>query len=105
VAANNPGKPILITENGTWSLPGDHGSPDVEGAEEWQTEKFREHWTQVIARDHVCGYTFWVYKDDKQRRGYNYEYNGISVMGVVDFTDKHPKLAHEAFRQAVAPPR
>jgi beta-glucuronidase len=47
VAANNPGKPILITENGTWSVTGTHGSPDVEGTEEWQAEKLRTHWTQI----------------------------------------------------------
>ncbi|MEO6083688.1 MAG: hypothetical protein ABIQ18_11355 [Umezawaea sp.] len=53
----------------------------------------------------MCGYTFWVYKDYKQRRGYNYEYNGISVMGVVDFTTERPKLVRETYRQAVIAPR
>ena len=105
VAAAHPGKPILITENGTWALPDNHGGADVQGTEEWQAESFRRHWAQVVTRDQVCGYTFWVYKDYKQRRGYNYEYNGISVMGLLDFTDERPKLVRDAFRQAVVPPR
>ncbi|MEO6764089.1 MAG: hypothetical protein ABIO03_11325 [Umezawaea sp.] len=46
-----------------------------------------------------------MYKDYKQRRGYNYEYNGISVMGVVDFTTERPKLVRETYRQAVIAPR
>jgi beta-glucuronidase len=105
VARNHPGKPILITENGTWSLFGNHGSPDVAGTEEWQAEKFRRHWAQVVVRDHVCGYIFWVYKDYKQRRGYNQEYNGISTMGLVEFTHERPRLVHTAFRDAQVPPR
>jgi beta-glucuronidase len=105
VAAAHPGKPILITENGTWSDPGNHGSPDVEGTQEWQAEKFRKHWAQLAARPQVCGYTFWVYKDYKQRCGYNYDYNGISVMGVADFGEERPKEVHAAFRQAEIPPR
>ncbi len=31
---------------------------------------------QLGGRTYVCGYTFWVYKDYKRRRGYNYEYKG-----------------------------
>jgi beta-glucuronidase len=105
VAANHPGKPILITENGTWSLPGNHGSAEVEGTEEWQAEKFRRHWAQVVVRDRVCGYTFWVYKDYKQRRGYNQDYNGISVMGLVDFGGTRRRLVHQAYAEAPTPPR
>jgi beta-glucuronidase len=105
VAANHPGKPILITENGTWSIHGTHGSAEVEGTEEWQAERFRRHWAQVVERERVCGYTFWVYKDYKQRRGYNQEYNGISVMGLVEFTRERPKLVHQAFREAAVPKR
>ena len=105
VAENHPGKPILITENGTWSMPGNHGSAEVEGTEEWQAEKFRKHWAQIVVRERVCGYTFWVYKDYKQRRGYNQEYNGISVMGVVDFSGERPRLVREAFAKAVTPRR
>ena len=43
VAAAHPGKPIPITENGTWPVPGHHGGADVEGTEERQAEKFRKH--------------------------------------------------------------
>ena len=68
IAAAHPGKPILITESGTWSAPGTHGRAEVDGTEEWQAEKFRKHWAQLGSRAQVCGYTFWVYEDYKQLR-------------------------------------
>ena len=98
-----PDKPILITENGTWSLPGNHGSPDVQGTEEWQAAYFQEHWDQAADRsDYVAGYAHWVLKDYKQRLGYNQSYNGISVMGLLSF-DGTKKLVYETFKNASLP--
>lgn len=103
--ARHPGKPILITENGTWSYLGKRG-PDTEaGAEEWQAANFRAHWEQVAARpDFVAGYTFWLLKDYKQRLGYNEEYNGLSTMGLVGFDSRTRRLVYQAFTDA-RPPR
>lgn len=104
VHAKYPDKPILITENGTWSEAGNHGPSTTQGTEEWQAASFTAHWAQVAERsDFVAGYTYWVLKDYKQRAGYNQAYNGISVMGMLTFADKRPKLVHEAFREAVNP--
>ena len=94
-----------VNANATAIIGDNGGSPEVEGTEEWQAEKFRRHWAQVVVRDRVCGYTFWVYKDYKQRRGYNQDYNGISVMGLMDFTEEHPRLVHQAYAEALSPPR
>ncbi|WP_328744123.1 beta-galactosidase [Streptomyces sp. NBC_00285] len=104
VHAKYPGKPILITENGTWSIAGTHGPDTTQGTEEWQAASFTAHWAQVAARsDFVTGFTYWVLKDYKQRAGYNQAYNGISVMGLLTFGDERPKLVHDAFRKAVIP--
>jgi len=99
-----PDKPILITENGTWSFLGHHGPADEHGTEEWQAASFRSHWDQVSARAaYVAGYTFWVLKDYKQRCGYNEEYNGISVMGMVGFDSTTRRLVYDAFENARSP--
>jgi beta-glucuronidase len=103
VRRNHPGKPILITENGTWSIYGDRGPDTRGGTEEWHRRKFLLHWDQVVPRkDFVAGYTFWLLKDYKQRMTYNHEYNGISTMGLIDFHG-NKKLVYGAFRDAVNP--
>ncbi|GAA5027552.1 glycoside hydrolase family 2 protein [Actinopolymorpha pittospori] len=104
VHRNHPDKPILITENGTWSLPGQHGPPTEAGTEEWQAANFRAHWDQVTARPWVAGYTFWLLKDYKQRAGYNEEYNALSTMGMLAWDGQTRRLVFDAFRDA-RPPR
>jgi beta-glucuronidase len=96
-------RPVTWASSTSWDPAFDLA--DVVGTEEWQAEKFRRHWAQVVVRDQVCGYTFWVYKDYKQRRGYNQEYNGISVMGLMDFTEGSRRLVHQAYAEALSPPR
>ncbi|MFF2317916.1 glycoside hydrolase family 2 protein [Arthrobacter sp. NPDC058097] len=103
VHAKYPDKPILITENGTWSLPGNHGPADTQGTEEWQAAYFQAHWDEVAARpEYVAGYTHWVLKDYKERAGYNQAYNGVSVMGMLAF-DGTKKLVYAAFQDAALP--
>ena len=96
-----PDKPIIITENGSWSFLGHHG-PDTEaGTEEWQAANFRSHWAQVVERqEYVAGYLFWVLKDYKERLAYNEEYNGISTMGTLGFDSVTPRLVHGDIRAA-----
>jgi len=101
-----PDKPILITENGSWSFFGRHGSVDQGGTEEWHANNFQLHWDQVVQRkDFMAGYTFWNLKDYKQRSNYNKEYNGMSFMGTVTFDDETPRLVYYRFRNAVNPLR
>lgn len=96
-----PDKPIMITENGTWSYLGHHGPDTEQGTEEWQAANFRSHWDQVAARrDYVAGYMFWVLKDYKQRLGYNEELNGISTMGLLGFDSTTKRLVYDTFRAA-----
>ncbi|MFD5910605.1 glycoside hydrolase family 2 protein [Streptomyces massasporeus] len=104
VHAKYPDKPILITENGTWSEAGTHGPSTTQGTEEWQAAGFSAHWEQVTARsEFVAGFTYWVLKDYKERAGYNQDHNGISVMGLLTFADERPKLVHDVFRKAALP--
>lgn len=51
----------------------------------------------------VAGFTYWVLKDYKERAGYNQDYNGISVMGLLTFAEERPKLVYDVFRQAAVP--
>ena len=99
VHAAHPNKPILITENGTWALSGNHGSSSEQGTEEWQATYIAEHWDQAVARsEFMAGYTLWVLKDYKERAGYNQDYNGVSVLGLITFDTEKPKLAYDTFR-------
>jgi beta-glucuronidase len=101
VHQNHPGKPIMITENGSWSFFGHHGPETEPGTEEWQAMNFRSHWAQCAERtDFVAGYFFWVLKDYKQRRGYNLEYNGISEMGTLAFDSRTKRLVYDEIRNA-----
>lgn len=104
VHQRHPDRPIVITENGTWSYLGHHG-PDTEaGTEEWQAANFSAHWDQVTERPgYVAGYVFWVLKDYKQRRGYNQDFNGISVMGMVGFDSTTRRVVYDRFRDAELP--
>jgi beta-glucuronidase len=98
-----PNSPILITENGSYADPGRHGSPAETGTEEWQADKLRQHWQQVIARaGHLAGYTYWLLKDYKQRMHYNHNLNGISAMGLLTF-DGRRRTAYAAFRDCQNP--
>jgi len=102
--ATHPDKPILITENGSWSDLGVHGAETQNGTEEWQAANFRSHWDQATARsDYVAGYTFWVLKDYKERYGYNMSYNGISVMGLLGFDSTTKRVVYDEFKNAPLP--
>lgn len=103
VHANHPGKPILITENGTWSFWGNHGDPAEAGTEEHHAAYFQAHWDQVVAKPYVAGYAFWVLKDYKQRRNYNMNLNGLSYMGMLRWDGDTPRVVYDTFRAAQPP--
>ena len=107
----HPDKPILVTENGTWSAPELRGGrPDPltdPGTPEWQAAKFRAHWDQVTAPDrasYVTGFTFWSLRDYKTRRPYaRFSYNGLSTMGLLPFDSDAETPVYAAFRDARPP--
>ena len=102
VHTSHPGKPILITENGTWALFGNHGPSSAQGTEEWQAEYLAAHWQQVVVRKpFMAGYTAWVLRDYKERAGYNQTYNGVSVLGLLTFDAEEKKVAYARFKGLV----
>ncbi|MFD2078764.1 beta-glucuronidase [Actinopolymorpha cephalotaxi] len=105
VHRNHPDKPILVTENGTWSYLGKHGSPAEGGTEEWQAANFVSHWDQVTApsRPWMAGYAFWVLKDYKERAAYNQDYNGLSTMGMLGWDGTTRRAVFDAFAEARSP--
>lgn len=99
--ANHPDKPILITENGSWAWPlGNHGDPTEVGTEDWQAANFRSHWNQLVGRDFVTGYAFWVFEDYKQRANYNMSLNGMSGMGMRSWGGAHERMVLADFDDA-----
>lgn len=98
-----PDKPIMITENGSWSTFGVTGSPNQTGTEHWQAAGFRSHYNQTVAhKDFMVGYTFWVLKDYKTRSGYNFDSIGISTMGTVPW-DSSREFMDNASRVGLDP--
>ncbi len=94
-----PAKPIILTENGTWASLGWHGDANRRGTEEWQESKLVAHWAQIRERPYVGGYFHWLLRDYKERKNYNQQHNGISMMGLLTL-DGRPKKAADTFRQA-----
>ncbi len=101
--AKFPDKPMIITENGSWSVYGVMGSPAQTGTEHWQAANFRSHYSQTVAhKDFMVGYTFWVLKDYKTRSGYNFDTIGISTMGTVPWMYS-PSFEENALQHGVDP--
>lgn len=93
-----PHKPILITENGAWSIKGD------EESENWHVERFHAHYEQVLqVSDFVVGYVMWVFKDYKTRHPYARKNNGVSMMGIVTFDKLEKKKIFNVYKEARVP--
>lgn len=101
VAKQNPGKPIIILENGAWSKLGKRGKANQRGTEDWQADLLHRQWE--VLREHtppLVGYTYWILKDYRSRKTYtgNRRANGWSGMGMYA-EDYESKLAREVFRE------
>ena len=86
VVQQNPGKPILILENGSWAALNRRGKPDQRGTEDWQADLLRRQWE--VLQDFtppLSGYTFWTLQDYRSRKTYtgNKRANGWSGMGML----------------------
>ncbi|WP_411845582.1 sugar-binding domain-containing protein [Roseibacillus persicicus] len=101
VREQNPGKPIIIMENGSWAELGRRGKKGQRGTEDWQADLLRRQWE--VLRQHtppLAGYTFWTLKDYRSRKTYtgNRKANGWSGMGMYSEGYK-PKMARDVFRE------
>jgi beta-glucuronidase len=97
-AAGNPGKPLLILENGAWAAPGRRGSKLEQNTEDWQADLLlRQH--EVLARHTppLAGYTYWLLCDYRSRKFYTNRSHGWSGMGMYS-KDGQPKLVRDVFR-------
>ena len=103
VRKQNPEKPIVILENGSWSRLGKRGAKEKRGTEDWQADLIRRQW-EVLSQHtpQLAGYTFWTLQDYRSRKTYTGHRgaNGWSRMGMYDFRGRS-KLAREAFQQIV----
>lgn len=100
VARENPGKPLVIMENGAWARPGKHGGADRMGTEEWQADLLRRQ--HAVLTRHVpplAGYTYWILTDYRSRKFYtaNKQADGYSAMGLYG-PDGEVKLVRDVFR-------
>ena len=101
VTRENPGKPLVILENGGWARPGTHGPADRKGTEEWQADLLRRQ-HEVLTR-HIpplAGYTYWLLTDYRSRKFYTQgkQADGYSSMGLYG-PDGEPKLVRDVFRR------
>ena len=99
-ATDNPGKPLIILENGGWSTLGHRGPKDRTGTEDWQADLLRRQ--HAVLSKHIpplAGYTYWLLADYRTRKPYTAtpEANGYSRMGVYD-EFLRPKLVRDVFR-------
>ncbi len=85
VTRENPGKPLVIMENGAWARPGNRGGKDERDTEDWQADLLRRQ-HEVLCR-HIpplAGYTYWILCDYRSRKFYtaNPQADGYSAMGL-----------------------
>lgn len=105
VTAENPGKPLIILENGSWARPGKRGGVHEKDTEDWQADLLRrQHEVLVHHSPPLAGYTYWILVDYRSRKFYtaNPESNGYSNMGLYGL-DGRPKLVRDVFRDLVWP--
>jgi beta-glucuronidase len=90
------GKPIIITEFGTDTLPGVHYQPPEMWAEEYQLEFLRRYLDVAAQRPFMAGMHVWNFADFKTGQGTS-RAAGMNFKGV--FTrDRRPKMAAHFLR-------
>lgn len=104
-ARDNPGKPLIILENGAWSTRGERGSKRRQGSEDWQADLLlRQHAVLTKRTPPLAGYTYWLLADYRARKPYTARDGGYSRMGLCDELLR-PKLVRDTFRNLSWPPR
>lgn len=91
------GKPIIVTEFGTDTLPGSHAVEPEMWTEEYQAEFIERYLDEIEARDWVIGAHIWNFADFKTSQSI-LRAGGLNHKGV--FTrDRRPKLAAHLLRR------
>lgn len=90
-----PSKPIMLTENGTWSSLGDRAR------QQWQAGNFAAHWDVTVSAPFTSGYIFWNMKDYRSKMDYTKnDPERLSGMGLVDWSTLAPKVVYYYFQEA-----
>ena len=90
------GKPVMITEFGTDTLPGIHNQPPEMWTEEYQVEFIRRHLDVAARRPFMIGMHIWNFADFKTGQG-TMRAAAMNFKGV--FTrDRRPKMAAHFLR-------
>ncbi len=95
--ARHPGKPILVTEFGKWTVRG-LGTTYPPG-ELYQAEKFRTEWEGFIQEPGFVGGFIWCFADYDVHLRYRYTNEYRLGYGVFDLR-RRPKAAVDAIREA-----
>lgn len=90
------GKPIVMTEFGTDTIPGVHAQPPEMWSEEYEVEFLRRYLDAAAERPFVAGMQMWNFADFKTGQGTS-RAGGMNFKGV--FTrDRRPKMAAHFLR-------
>ncbi|MFC6334707.1 glycoside hydrolase family 2 protein [Paenibacillus septentrionalis] len=93
----HPSKPIILTENGTWSSMGDRAR------QQWQAGNFAAHWDVTVTYPFTAGYVFWNLKDYRSKMEYtSRDPERLSGMGMVDWASRTPKVVYYYFQEATS---
>lgn len=96
--AENPGKPLLILENGSWAKPGNRGGINDRNTEDWQADLLkRQHKVLTTHIPPLAGYTYWLLVDYRSRKFYTAGQDGYSHMGLYGPRGE-VKLVRDVFR-------
>src|SRR3984893_3602433 len=90
------GKPIIITEFGTDTLPGVHNVPPEMWTEEYQVEFLRRYLDVAAQRPFMAGMHVWAFADFKTGQSSS-RAAAMNFKGVVT-SDRRPKLAAQFLR-------
>lgn len=91
------GKPVLVSEFGTDTLPGCHAADPEMWTEEYQADFIAAYLDEMATRPHVCGAHVWNFADFKTTQSI-LRAGGLNHKGV--FTrDRRPKLAAHLLRR------
>lgn len=102
---DNPGKPLVVMENGAWSRIGNRGPKNRQDTEDWQADLLRRQHELLTRRiPPLAGYTYWLLTDYRSRKPYtgNPRSEGWSRMGLYDEHGR-PKLVRDVFRDLTWP--
>ena len=89
------GKPILVTEYGTWTMRG--MKTDYFPGEGFQSAKLKAMWEQTLAEEDCFGAFIWVFADSDVHRRFLWVYEFRCSYGLFDY-HRRPKAAAQTMR-------